>query len=540
MKTLIALLLLLSPCFTFAGDFGFLQVVVLEVNPRHSTAVSLWINNTKAVSFSHSTNLPIVVDIYGGLLANGKSTKMKSDYGQLASDCEFSFKISYSMDKNSWIDLGTYKAPTNSVQTDLPIGFCDGVVCSSNSEIQKRIKEIEAARWKQAGQAVKDWLANAEKQQQQQYQTLKEKIAREKAAQKVKLNLDSEVQKISQETVEQESWKAPADETPSASTESQNLDSVIAQAMENSTVDQVIQRNAQDEKFLEGCLNGSVSTQYLCDKYGGMGWIGSAAEAIAIGLSTNSVEANQELENRILDPSTRESLTAAAEKRCEMRNRIQHVLEVKRSEAIWNKVANAARVGIAFSPLNDITDFCEAVTGRVMCLPSGEYLTGTQRFFAVVGIIAGNRMLWQEMTAEAKVILLGDKATAEYVEATLKIKIPTPQGFAQQELTKEAFLVRREVEEGGKLYRIGTKGRSQTGTTAQFWSPQHPFSEGFGKNYGIPEQNIKNIDFIESAIIKKDGVFVTRKAPGVGNNLGGAIEIVVPEGQVIIQSHTTL
>jgi hypothetical protein len=51
----------------------------------------------------------------------------------------------------------------------------------------------------------------------------------------------------------------------------------------------------------------------------------------------------------------------------------------------------------------------------------------------------------------------------------------------------------------------------------------------------------KNIDFLESAIVKKDATFITRPAPGVGKNVGGGIEIVIPQNSsaITVESHVS-
>jgi hypothetical protein len=53
---------------------------------------------------------------------------------------------------------------------------------------------------------------------------------------------------------------------------------------------------------------------------------------------------------------------------------------------------------------------------------------------------------------------------------------------------------------------------------------------------GIPQANVVNANFIESAVLRPGTPFVTRVAPPVGGNLGGGIEVVVPEGGVIMRS----
>ena len=124
--------------------------------------------------------------------------------------------------------------------------------------------------------------------------------------------------------------------------------------------------------------------------------------------------------------------------------------------------------------------------------------------------------------------------------ARKSIPIKTPFGKATQEMTKDAITARAKVQNGGFMYRLGKRGRSQTGKDAQFWSLEHPKTPGYSQKYGIPEENITNADFIERATIKDGRNFVTRKAPSVGNNKGGGVEIVTTKDGVNIESHSTL
>jgi hypothetical protein len=52
---------------------------------------------------------------------------------------------------------------------------------------------------------------------------------------------------------------------------------------------------------------------------------------------------------------------------------------------------------------------------------------------------------------------------------------------------------------------------------------------------GIPAANVSNWNFAESAVLRQGTPFVTRIAPGVGRNIGGGIEVVVPEGGVTLR-----
>jgi hypothetical protein len=110
-------------------------------------------------------------------------------------------------------------------------------------------------------------------------------------------------------------------------------------------------------------------------------------------------------------------------------------------------------------------------------------------------------------------------------------------------MTKEALIARVQVAEGRSVYKIGMKNQSNTGLESQFWSLENPLTTpNYGKKYGIPEANLKNIDFVETGIVKKDVPFITRPAPAVGDNFGGGIEIVVPKNSsaVTVKSHVSL
>jgi len=56
-------------------------------------------------------------------------------------------------------------------------------------------------------------------------------------------------------------------------------------------------------------------------------------------------------------------------------------------------------------------------------------------------------------------------------------------------------------------------------------------SPGYAAKYGIPAENMA-FDFVETATLKSGASFITREAPGLGANAGGAIEVVVNPGGV--------
>lgn len=163
----------------------------------------------------------------------------------------------------------------------------------------------------------------------------------------------------------------------------------------------------------------------------------------------------------------------------------------------------------------------------------------------------GNRVVVLKQTIIAK--LLSTKAITTKIGAKVRegegkasiqdnnklanLQINTPYGPAKQSMTPAALELRKKVENGLKLYRIGTTLKNEA-AEAQFWATEHPNSPEYIKKYGIPSANVKNPDFIEEATLKPNASFVTREAPGLSKNTGGAIEVVVNPGDVQVQRFT--
>ena len=92
--------------------------------------------------------------------------------------------------------------------------------------------------------------------------------------------------------------------------------------------------------------------------------------------------------------------------------------------------------------------------------------------------------------------------------------IDTPYGKAFQENSEEALRVKKYVEDGGDLYRGGSFGRSNT-TDEQFWTPESPLSTGYADKYGV---DFKDTDYVIKGKLDPNADFITRSAPGLGNN----------------------
>ena len=116
------------------------------------------------------------------------------------------------------------------------------------------------------------------------------------------------------------------------------------------------------------------------------------------------------------------------------------------------------------------------------------------------------------------------------------VALKTEYGWALQSFSKEALQMRQAIKKGASLFKGGKLGSSNT-IESQFWSAENPLGTSFAKRYGVPEKNLP-FNFVMEGSLKEGGNIITRKAPGVGSNLGGAIEAVVEKGSVKVNKFT--
>ncbi len=112
--------------------------------------------------------------------------------------------------------------------------------------------------------------------------------------------------------------------------------------------------------------------------------------------------------------------------------------------------------------------------------------------------------------------------------------IKTPYGVADQGTDAGSIVLRGQVETGGTVYRQGVTGTQQT-ADGQFWAGQNPASTpGYANSYGTPGTQVAQDEYlwIMGGTVEPGTPFVTRGAPGIGTNLGGAPEVVVNPGGV--------
>ncbi|MDQ2657927.1 MAG: fibronectin type III domain-containing protein [Bacteroidota bacterium] len=133
------------------------------------------------------------------------------------------------------------------------------------------------------------------------------------------------------------------------------------------------------------------------------------------------------------------------------------------------------------------------------------------------------------------------KVIAKISNEGLSIKVPEKHGtWALQSTSLKAINTLDKANNGAPVYRVGTTNISSA-AEAQYWSLENPLDfkdiKAFAMKYGIPEENLKpgNV-FVEIGTIKKNIPHITRETPGFGFNVGGNIEVVVPENGVQLES----
>ena len=193
---------------------------------------------------------------------------------------------------------------------------------------------------------------------------------------------------------------------------------------------------------------------------------------------------------------------------------------------------------VCFPVLGEVADCANGT----ISLCRGDFLDAGLSFASMIPVVGdaigkGGKVA-KGVVENASNIKKGTESLNSCVVTKFK-EIETPYGSAKQSKTSVAMAARKQVEEGATLYRGGTMKKSQA-AEAQFWSLENPLSPDYASKMGIPPENYHTPDFIESGTLKRGTDFVTRPAPGIGHNVGGGIEVVVPSGGVKLNSFTTL
>jgi hypothetical protein len=110
--------------------------------------------------------------------------------------------------------------------------------------------------------------------------------------------------------------------------------------------------------------------------------------------------------------------------------------------------------------------------------------------------------------------------------------VATRFGVAVQEASPAAQAALGEARAGATLFRQGAFGVQET-TGGQFWSLSNPAATpGFAGRLGLPGGAAPQVDWIMGGTLRSGASAITRGAPGIGVNIGGAMEIVTEPGGV--------
>jgi RHS repeat-associated protein len=140
------------------------------------------------------------------------------------------------------------------------------------------------------------------------------------------------------------------------------------------------------------------------------------------------------------------------------------------------------------------------------------------------------------LTGTTALLYGGIKSTSPRCGSNAKApeSVGTPRGPAVQAGTPEANLALNAAKSGAPVYRQGMTGIQATGD-AQFWSFSNPASTpGYANAMGMPAGPGAGYPWMMGGTVRPGVPVITRPAPGIGNNLGGTMEVVVTPGGVQI------
>ncbi len=143
---------------------------------------------------------------------------------------------------------------------------------------------------------------------------------------------------------------------------------------------------------------------------------------------------------------------------------------------------------------------------------------------------------WNERFLSAATLAIPEGKIGEALKgvrgASAVKSIATPRGPALQETTSEALTALGQVQNGATVYRAGSFG-IQNAAEGQFWSLQNPaITPGYAGRMGMPGSTAPKFNWIMGGRVSNSSDVITRSAPGIGANKGGAIEAVVAPGDV--------
>ncbi|QQR45750.1 hypothetical protein JKA73_06360 [Myxococcus xanthus] len=74
------------------------------------------------------------------------------------------------------------------------------------------------------------------------------------------------------------------------------------------------------------------------------------------------------------------------------------------TESVATAAEEISRIAVGFTPVGDVLDLCEAVTGKKFCMPGGAELTPEERIASGLGVVIGSGAFWHGVMAMAPVV----------------------------------------------------------------------------------------------------------------------------------------
>ena len=141
--------------------------------------------------------------------------------------------------------------------------------------------------------------------------------------------------------------------------------------------------------------------------------------------------------------------------------------------------------------------------------------------------------VFRDISIGASVLAAGMSALPSANVPLGSSSVGTPQGIAVQSGTPASQTGLQQVQNGTTVYRQGQLGYQNTGN-AQYWSLQNPASTpGYANQMGMPAA-ASGETWIMGGQVNPAASVITRPAPAIPPNVGGAIEAVTQPGGVSI------
>ncbi len=169
-----------------------------------------------------------------------------------------------------------------------------------------------------------------------------------------------------------------------------------------------------------------------------------------------------------------------------------------------------------------------AIAGYYTMVNGIPYDTLTSQGLQAVGVSRG----WAN-GVDAGISMAGTMGVGAAARTAGRVVVATPYGNAIQSSSHAALDSLSNVRNGSTVYRTGTLG-IQNISEGQFWALKNPLvTSGYAEQYGLPTA-WQGYKFVVGGTIKNSARVVTREAPGLGANAGGAIEVVTPPKGVML------